>query len=198
MNKQQEQSIRELLGEKEANMFFLSNFVNENKKSGGLSKDISDKIEQLWNKYKLTTIDTNCAIITADFGFLGSLVIRTVKSVEESANFTLKYQSGSYDYVTILSDNTRKLLWTDFSSEEPYNRQGGLYCDGATFEFLGKPVNKGNYREFDAIHQYDSNITFGIWGYDFNDFYGSVRFGICLPKDQVDLFIQELREIIGK
>lgn len=177
---------------------FLANFVKEHKAGGKMTKETADQIEALWNKYKLPTVDGTCAIITADFGNLGSIVIREVKSVERPIE-QLEYKSGNYDYISIVADKTARILWTDYKNIEPYNRQSGLYCDGASFGSLGSPVvEKEEYREFHAIDQYDSNICFAVWGYRFNDFYGSVTFGMSIKKDLVDEFIVELRKIINK
>lgn len=179
-------------------LLFLANFVKEHKAGGKMTKETAVQIEELWNKYKLSTVDNTCAIINADFGYLGSIVIREVKSVERPIE-KLKYEPGSYDYISIVADKTTRTLWTDYQNIEPYNRQSGLYCDGASFSSLGKPVvEKEGYREFHAIDQYDSNICFGMWGYRFNDFYGSVTFGMSIKKDLVDEFILELRKIINK
>lgn len=178
-------------------LLFLYDFVQENKKAGKLTKETSDQIEALWNKYKLPIVESGTSIIEADFGVLGSLVIRDVESTEFDR--PLKYESGSYDYVSIVAPTTRRILWTDYSETEPYNRQGGLYCSGSSFESLGYPVvKKPDYREFNATDKYQSNITFGVWGYRFNDFYGSITFGICIKSELVDEFIYQLRAIIGK
>ena len=114
-------------------------------------------------------------------------------------NKPLKYESGNYDYVSIVANKTTRILWTDFSDIEPYNRQSGLYCDGASFSMLGEPVKeKEYYREFISIKEYNSNISFGVWGFDYNSFYGSVRFGLSIKKEKVDEFILKLRNVINK
>lgn len=154
-------------------LLMIQDFVSENKKAGRLSKEQSDEIERLWNRYKLPTVESGTSIIEADFGTLGSLVIREVEST--TFDKPLKYEGGSYDYVSIVAPTTKRILWTDYSQTEPYNRHGGLYCSGASFESLGLPViEKEYYREFVATDKYKSNITFGVWGYRYNDFYGCV------------------------
>lgn len=178
-------------------MDFLVNFMKEQMSIGGISKNVSDEVEALWNEYKLPQLENDCSIISADFGNLGSLVIRRIASFDKAEPF--KYEGGSYDYVSVKSDLTTRILWTDYSNTEPYNRQGGLYCDGATFEHLGSPViENDNYREFIANAEYNSNISFAVWGYRFNDFYNSISFGICLKTDKVEEFVSKLRQIIGK
>lgn len=180
-----------------SDLLFLANFIEENTKSGGLSKDISNQIEILWNEYKLPVVINDCSIICADFGNLGSLVIRHVKSVEEEKE--LKYESGSYDYIHIQSDSTRRILWTDYKDTEPYNRNSGLYCDGASFKMLGEPVKTlPEYREFDVTHSYLNNICFGVWGYHYNDFYNCVTFGLAIETNKVNEFIEKLRKLINK
>jgi hypothetical protein len=179
------------------NLLFLHDFITENKKAGKLTKEQSDKVESLWNKYKLSTVEPGTSIIQADFGTLGSLVIREVEST--TFDKPLKYESGSHDYVSIIAPTTKRILWTDYSQTEPYNRQGGLYCSGSSFESLGFPViEKPDYREFVATDKYPSHITFGVWGYRYNDFYGCVTFGICIKNELVDEFINLLRTIINK
>lgn len=181
-----------------SNLLGIIKFMNEFSKEGGLSKEIADKIEALWNKYKQSRVNKNCALIDAQFGKLGSLQIYQVKSSE--FNEDLKYQYGSYDYVSIEAESKQSILWTDWSTEQPYNRQGGLYCGGASFEYLGKPViedtDKG-YREF-IWNRRGYNTTFGVWGFMFNDIYGTVHFGMSIDKQNLNDFISELRKIIDK
>ena len=178
-------------------LLMINDFVTENKKAGKLPKEKSDEIERLWDKYKLAKVEPGTSIIEADFGILGSLVIREVEST--TFDKQLKYEGGSYDYVSIVAPTTKRILWTDYSQTEPYNRQGGLYCSGSSFESLGFPVvQKADYREFVATDKYRSNITFGVWGYRYNDFYGCVTFGICIKTELVDEFVNLLRTIIDK
>jgi hypothetical protein len=176
-------------------MLELLNFMTEQENAGGLDESKSNLIKDLWNKYKENEISENCTIIEADFGRLGSMIIRKLKSFEPT-NF--KYEGGGYDYVSVKCD-TRRILWTDYSETEPYNRQSGLYCGGMSFDMLGNPlIETETYREFQCKDSYESNISFAVWGFRFNDFYKCVRFGICIKNESVDQFIADIREIIGK
>jgi hypothetical protein len=178
-------------------MDFLINFISENKKSGGLSKGVADKVKDLWNEYKLSDLQDGCSIISADFGSLGSLVIRDIESFDRPAK--LKYKDGDYDYVSVISPCITKILWTDYEKIEPYNRHGGLYCDGAYFEMFGDPVvEKPEYREFYCKKKYNSNISFAVWGFGYNDFYNCVKFGICIKSEKVEEFVFKLRELLNK
>lgn len=174
----------------------LQNFVQENKQAGGLDKSKSDQLETLWNAYKLAEIEEDCSIICADFGTLGSIEIRDIDTFEPKK---FKYESGSYDYVSVKTNCETVILWADYKNIEPYNRQSGLYAGGSSFESLGAPtIEKPEYREFNKTQNYKSNIGFGVWGYRYNDFYNSVNFGICLKTVNVPAFIAEVRKIIGK
>lgn len=175
----------------------LLSFMVENKKSGGLTKEISDRVEELFKKYKLDKSEDGCSIICADFGNLGSIEIKEVEEFEEPVDF--KYAGGSYDFITVKTKSIKNILWTDYENIEPYNRQGGLYANGCSFSRLGKPVlEKKEYREFVSSGDYKINISFAVWGFDYNEFYGSVRFGLCIKSENVDTFISELRKIIDK
>lgn len=179
-------------------MDFIESILNEFKLNGGLDERVSEEVKLLWDEYKLLESEEGCSIISAEIGYLGSLVIRRVLSFEDGVQL-FKYERGGYDYVHIMADSTTRILWTDYSDTEPYNRQCGLYCDGSSFESLGDPVlEKNTYREFIATDERKSNTCFGVWGYLFNDFYGSIRFGICLKTDKVGEFVEKLRKIIGK
>lgn len=174
----------------------LLSFINELSSTGKIPIEISNEIEKLWNEYKLNKVSEECTVITADFGYLGSLVLRDIVELQE--NYSLKYLPGEYDYISVRC-LTRRILWTDFEPIEPYNRQTGLYCDGASFKILGEPkVITDKYREYDTTSSHYSNISFAVWGYRYNEFYGSVRFGICIKTDLVDEFISKLKKIIGK
>ena len=175
----------------------LGNFIRENKKSGGLSIEISNQVEKLWKEYKLDKTEENCSVISADFGRLGSLSIKEIASFEEEKVF--KYESGSYDYISTKTKSTTDILWTDYQNIEPYNRQSGLYANGSSFKSLGNPIlEKEDYREFVAKHNHEVNISFAVWGFYYNTFYESITFGICLKTEKVDEFISKLRTLIGK
>lgn len=175
----------------------LLNFISENKKVDGLSKDISNKVEALWNKYKLEKLEDGCSIISADFGQLGSLEIKEVESFENPIIF--KYESGPYDFISVKSKSIQNILWTDYKDIEPYNRQSGLYANGSSFESLGNPIlEKEDYREFYSKHDYKVNVSFAVFGFRYNDFYNCITFGMCIKTDKVNEFISELRTIIGK
>jgi hypothetical protein len=142
----------------------LFSFMQENKKSGGLSIEISNQVEQLWNEYKLEKSEKNCSIICADFGRLGSLNIKEIIEFEKETVF--KYIGGSYDYISTKTKSNTDILWTDYKDIEPYNRQSGLYANGSSFKSLGNPVlEKEDYREFVAKHNHEVNITFAVWGF---------------------------------
>jgi hypothetical protein len=182
---------------KHDDIFSLGNFISEQTKAGGLNETINEIVKALWNEYKEFDIKTDCTIITADFGRLGSLVFRTVDEYED--NKPLIYKEGSYDYISIISKCTKRILWTDYNDTEPYNRQSGLYCDGASFESLGHPVKQTKeYREFNSTINYIINISFGVWGYSYNTYYNSITFGICIKNNKVDEFVNKLRIILGK
>lgn len=173
----------------------LLKFMEEQAKAGGLDKEISNRVKSLWNEYKEINIKEDCSILCADFGALGSIIIRDIISCEPEK---LKYESGEYDYISI-ECNTKRLLWTDYSDVEPYNRQSGLYCGGMSFDMLGPPIFQcEEYREFQNKDKFQSNICFAVWGFDYNDFYNCVRFGICVKIEKVDSFLIKLRKIIGK
>lgn len=178
-------------------LLFLVDFMKENRDGGQLSHEDAKTIEVLYDEYKLPVVDDTCSIISGDFGILGSVVIREVVKTEDK-EIKLKYKPNSYDYISIKC-KTKRILWTDYKNIEPYDRQSGLYCDGASFECLGNPVlEKNEYREFVAEDKFEHNLMFGVWGFSFNDFYGSVQFGLCIKKELVDEFIQKLRKIINK
>jgi len=179
-------------------MLFLRNFISENKKSGGLDTETVQKIQDLWNDYKLPKSCENTSIITADFGSLGSVIIRKIKEYEKE--YTFKYEErGECDYISVVYVNTTRILWTDYENIEPYNRNSGLYCDGASFEHLGSPIiEKDEYREFYKTSEYGGNLCFAVCGFNYNDFYKTVRFGMCIENSKVDEFILKLRNIINK
>lgn len=186
-----------------ADMKSLANFIQENKEAGKLPKVIADKIEELVKEYRLNTVDKGTTIITADFGILGSVVLREVIETEE--NYHLEYKERS-QFLSI-NCKTRRILWTDFQEIEPYKRQSGLYCDGDSFDSLGAPVREvfgslenpdKNYREFDAVNPSNGNISFTIDSFNYNNYYGSVRFGLCVLNEDVEPFLTELRQLIDK
>lgn len=177
----------------------LANFINENHKAGQLSQETIKQIEALWNRYKVPALtkDYPVSIIEADFGVLGSIVIRGVKSYDRDVTF--KYDSGNYNFISIKSSYDRRILWTDYSDEQPYNRQGGLYCGGMNWHVLEFVKDTGTYREFQYINDdIHFNTSFAVWGFMNNEFYGSVRFGMCIKTEDVNEFVSGIRHLIGK
>lgn len=178
----------------------ITSMFSDFKTNGGLSKEVSDKVEALFNHYKLNEVKGGNSIITAEFDKYGSLCISHIASVESEQPVLLKYESGSYDYISCKIAQDEKILWTDFKDIEPYNRQGGLYANGASFASFGAPISvTKEYREF--YSKFDNRCylsSFPVWGFSYNDFYGSVKFGICLERENVEPFINQLRSIIGK
>lgn len=179
-------------------LLYLRNIISENKKVGGLDVETVQNIQDLWNEYKLAKSCENTSIITADFGCLGSVVIRKIKEYEKE--YTFKYEGGGeYDLISVIHENTTRILWTDYKNIEPYNRNSGLYCDGASFEHLGSPViEKDEYREFYKTSEHGGNLGFGVCGFNYNNFYKTVSFGMCVENTKVDEFILKLRNIINK
>lgn len=176
----------------------MINMIKDFKANGGLDKSTSEKCKELVDKYKLSAIKSETCFITAEIGQYGSISIKHAAEVED---VELKYEEGSYDYVSCSVKKKEIILWTDYSDTEPYNRHGGLYADGSSFGMLGTPtVKTKEYREY----HYKSNCSgsylssFPLYGFWFNDIYGSIKFGICIEPENVDMFIQELRKIIGK
>lgn len=174
----------------------LINFVKDHNYFGRLSPQQAEQIKQLVEKYRLPRLVKDTAVITAEIaGIVGHLEIREILSCEEK---DLSYSPGNYEYVDTTTQSTQVILWTDYVNEQPYNRQGCVYV-GHSFESLGDAVvSKKHYREFNKKSDYQSNICFAIWGFKYNNFYGQVTFGICLEKENVDVFVDELRKIIDK
>lgn len=190
-------------------MDFIENFLNDNFKSGSISEELRNKILNLYDEYKLPFLTKNTNILCAEFGYdnFGSIVIRHVKEldlIDENENenqtlFKLKYLPGDYDYISIISDKLTKILWTDYSEIEPFNRQGCFYCDGASFESLGEPILKTEkYREFYSIDEYVHNISFAIWYFTYNTIFKSIKFSLCIEENKTEEFIQKLRKLINK
>jgi len=198
MQKMENKSTKEQIQHQE-DFKFLADFMDEQRKTGKLNKKTSGLIETLWNEYKVGELKENHSIIEGDFGCLGSIIMRKIAEIKEPCIFA--YKDGSYDYIDISSSSIRKILWTDFSDEQPYNRQSGLYCNGADWDFLGEPIKiTEDYREFDRTYEYrhEQNTCFAVWGFGYNDLYGCVRFGLCIENEKVEEFLSKLKVLIGK
>ena len=181
----------------------LHRFITDNSKAGSISVELKDKIFDLFNEYKSPILKPNMNIINTEFGFnnFGNIIIRHVEKVlyEEGDSLVIKYEKDSYDYISILSDKTTNILWTDFERIEPYNRNGCFYCDGASFESLGEPIFQNDfYREFISTSYFKHNISFAIYEFYYNTYYESIRFGLCIEENKTEEFIQKLRKLINK
>lgn len=175
----------------------LLNFIEEQQIVGGLTQEKRISLEDIFLKYKLDTIQKGCSVVDCELGILGSITIDKVGSVEEPQK--LGYKKGGYDYVSILSDSTRTILWTDHSDTEPYNRQGGLYGGGVSFDMLGEPlVDTPEYREFQRTSEIFCNMSKPVWGFTYNNFYKTVKFGLSIKNENVEEFISSVRLILEK
>jgi len=179
----------------------MLNFFQEQKATGKLSLETSNEIEKLWNEYKLPALKKGCCTLNFEGGMLGFISVRNIIDVDPEDLMPLKYESGSYDYVSVTCNYNQLILWTDYKDIEPYNRQSVLYAEGFSFESLGAPVKQEkNYREF---HYKNSQLStwsasYAVWGYSYNDIYSTVRLSMSIDAEKVEEFIQKLRVLIGK
>ena len=181
---------------------FIAGFIKDNFGNAGMSLEKANTLKSLVDKYKVDALDIETAnqysVISVSFGKLGSLVTRRIQSIENPIE--LSYEEGSSDFLCIKC-KTDKILWTDFEETEPYNRQSGLYCDGASWNGLELVKTHSEYREFESTEKYKdfiSNLSFGISGFHYNDYWKSVRFGLVIGNESVNEFISTFRNVVGK
>ena len=76
------------------------------------------------------------------------------------------------EYLSINYNKSEIILWTDYDSTEPYNRNSGLYGFGSSFKALGNTVAEfEKYREFNKVFERNSNLSFRFDEYKFNNYY---------------------------
>lgn len=148
---------------------------------------------ELWNKHKKEVVETGDTIICVDLGKFGNIEIRRVDVLERPA--TLQYREGYYDYVSIRTNFDKTILFTDYSTTEPYNRQSPFYV-GYSFSNLELVKDTGEWRQFEITRP--SNISFAVWGFSYNKYWDKIDFGICLKSESVDEFVAKLLKIFQK
>lgn len=174
----------------------IISFFNDLGKASGISEEQAQSIKELVDNYKLPQLIEGASIITADFGFLGSVQVQEY-SLFDPCEF--KYKENNHDYISIKTKTHRHIVWIDYDTTEPYNRNGSLYCNGASWKSLGNAIKETpDYREFDIKSDYISNCCFAIWGFSYNSYWNSVKFGLCIETEKVDKFINALKAIINK
>lgn len=173
---------------------FMSRFILDNNSSAGITPEKYEEIKKVVDKYKVDHISDGTSIIDGDFGILGSIVVRQLQEVNLDEPVMIKFEEGMF--VSITTSQVRKVLWTDYKNIEPYNRQGGLYADGASFESLGDPIiEKDDYRVYDRTIVYNGHISFGLPNNRYNEFWKSVKIGTVVKNEDVDAFIKEILEL---
>ena len=171
--------------------FFLDKEASNN---NFLTETKVKEVYDLWNSLKKETVETGDTIICLELGKFGNIEIRQVSEIETPK--TLKYDEGSYDYISIASQDDRTILFTDYSITEPYNRQPPFYV-GYSFSNLNLIKDNGDYREFQSSAG-KCRITFAVWGFSFNHYWNLIKFGMCIKTDNVPEFISKIRKIFGK
>lgn len=162
---------------------------------GSLSAEIAAEIEKVFHEYKKTEVEVGDVIVCVEAGNFGSICIRTVDELREPT--TLKYlPRGDYEYISIVTKCETQILWTDFSKEQPYNRQSPFYVP-CSWDSLDLMKETPYYREF-ALPPHASNISFGVYGFHFNEYWNLVRFGACIKADDLEAFVNKLRYFLGK
>ncbi len=178
---------------------FMFSFFNDMQAQSESNSFINkvEEIETLVNKYKLQNVspDQKISAVSFEMGKLGSFIINRGK-LEES--ITLKYKEGEYDYISLLQESSTAYLFTDYSNEQPYNRQGGLYCNGWSWANLELVEETEEYRYFTGNSNYSVNSSFAIWGFSYNNYWNTLKFGIIIPIEAEPEFIIELLKIITR
>lgn len=173
----------------------IMQFISDHKINDKISEELSKEIEQLFLKHKKDTVDVGDVLIIVETGLnFGNIEIKNVFEIIEPRTFS--YKSGYYDYVSVFCD-LHIILWTDYDDTEPYNRQGSFYI-GHSFDGLNVERTENNYRELSYDSDTKINSSFAIWGFNFNNFWGTLRFGICIDSNKKDKFLSSLRKLLNK
>ena len=167
-------------------------FADSDKNSGAVTQEISNEIEKLYHQYKKNEVEVSDVIICGEAGKFGHLTIYSITHLNEPK--TLKYTYGSYEFVSIKGVE-KTILWTDFSTTQPYNRQASFYV-GTTFDRLTLVKTTDTYREF--TDSFPTNVSFAVYPYSYNEFWKTVCFGICIAQKDEETFIAQLRKLLSK
>ena len=172
--------------------FIADNSIANN----GIDPQLSEQIRSLADSYKKNTIESGDVIICVETGFqYGNITSRLIHEIHNPK--PLKYDPNNYDNLSIVSNGKRIILWTDFSDTEPYNRQSHFYVPHSFSDMLLTKTEK-NYREFILEREGKRNISFAINGFRYNSVWKHVEFGICVKKDDAEIFISKLRNLLNK
>ena len=176
-------------------------FADKSRNSNKLEKWQADQIEALFNKYKKTKINIGDTIIEVEAGGYGHIEISQVGYID-NPNFVYPTEGGNYNYITIKKLMERKILWTDYQPIEPYNRQTPFY-NGMSFRNMHLLRSTPYFREFYVCYEQkdvskSGSCTFGMYGFNYNEYWDMVRFGIILKTKDVNAFMMQLRRILNK
>lgn len=161
-----------------------------------ITKEISEQILDLINKYKKTDIEIGDYIINSCMSNLGHIESYKVLFNEKEGKL-LNYDKQ--EYVSIKGELVGTILFTDFSSVEPYNRTSPNIYIGHDWKRLNLVKTSKTYREFKLnVKNWISNISFPFQVFTFNEFWDMITFSICLKDEDYNNFIQEYRTLINK
>ena len=167
--------------------------AGESSKAEGLSEETANKIKALLDRYKKTTMECSDVIVCVNCGFFGSIEVKHIVDVNSSPE--LNYTERKY--VNLAVNPTTITIYTDFSTTEPFNRQGSFYI-GTSFSQLELIKATVDYREFKYMREFKSSECFGISPFSYNPYYKTVDFDICIAKESAHEFICELKNLLGK
>lgn len=176
----------------------LGQFANDHRITSSITQEKADEIKSLFDKYKKSSIQKDDVIVCVETGYnFGHIKVNYI-SDNSKPDENLKYEEGSYDYVNVSTSKESTTLFTDFSDTEPFNRQGGLYVPHS-WSRLALVKKTDLYREFEFKYNHPTRSTcFPVWGFGYNSFWKSVKFGICVEEKNADIFIENLRLILNK
>lgn len=176
------------------NLNILAQMLSDLSLVSGLGEEKAKSIQFINDAHRTERFEPGDYVVTAEFGKLGSMVIR---EIGEGIELNKIEPNESDRFATFYYVSQRTILLTDHSTTEPYNRQGGLYADGSSFETLGAPViTTDTLRMYDTVRKTYIQLSTTLSGFRYNTFWDTVSFGIVVQKEMINDYLEDMARVV--
>lgn len=153
-------------------------------------------LKTLVKDFRKDTIEPGDHILSVRFSDLGtgSITERRVEIPREEN--VLSYKERNKEYVSIQYNMEHVMYWTHDFVGEPYNRQGTGYVP-YSWKSFGEPCGSHQGITLYELYRTGGNISFPVWGFSVNNFWGNVTFGMVVDADDVEWVKDKIIELLG-
>jgi hypothetical protein len=159
---------------------FMARFLADNNtvKDASLNEETADMILRFILNHRKADIEKGDVILNvemgAQYGNIG------VYKVRENAKDTLCYPEKDYEYVDIKAAADVLYFSPKSTHVQPFDKNGPLYIP-YSWQNLVEVASDEKVNIYMLESPDATSISMPVWGFQYNKFYCTVRFGVCIP-----------------